>query len=257
MTSCGRLRRIDATSAIGPRARQRRRRGGSRRRSPERDARAGRAARWPSRPVVGEADRDVVGRWLRRCGLGRLVGAIDACQLRWSGARLSQTRRSARNVGSRPAGSSCTRRRTRRGRVDRVDERRVGVAGVDVAARPRAASRRSVSVVVVLPSVPVTASIGRGPPAAPAPTGRPVRSRSDRHAGRGAPRSRVVSGTPGAGHEIDTRRQPVEVASRVEQLDAELGGAVASVGRRRRRRRRRRSRGAQRAHGRRAGDGEP
>ena len=66
---------------------------------------------------------------------------------------------------SRRAGSWCTRRRTRRRR--RRARRRVACRCCrrrSPVARRRATSRPPCSVVVVLPSVPVTASIGRGPP---------------------------------------------------------------------------------------------
>ena len=151
--------------------------------------------------VVDEPDRHVARRWRSTCAPWPPRSSPSACQLRWSGARFSQTAASARNARSTPAGSCCTRRRTRRSsrrarrRAARrcCRPRRAQAGGAQH--RDREQGRRGLA---------VGAGDGEHRPRAagprPAPTGRRGRSRSARAV---VPPSGCdhgcVSGTPGAG----------------------------------------------------------
>ena len=90
---------------------------------------------------------------------------MDRCQSWWSGARLSQIPASARNVSvwaSRKLEHSTTNTSTS---MSSASTSGSSVLPAATARRPLASSMAvAIIVVVVLPSVPVTPTIGRGPP---------------------------------------------------------------------------------------------
>ncbi len=103
--------------------------------------------------------------WEKMRALAASYVAIEACQLRWSGARLSHAAASPRNCSvhaSRKLAHSTTKASTSRSTASTSG---TSVLPAATERTPPAASISTAhSVVVVLPSVPVTASIGRGPP---------------------------------------------------------------------------------------------
>ena len=117
--------------------------------------------------IGGEADGDVVGPLLAEDPrLGGLVGGHRGVPVEVVGRQVEPRRGvAAERARSTPAGSSCTRRRRRRrrGRAPRRAARRC-CRRRPTRTPPAREHLDGHSVVVVLPSVPVTASIGRGPP---------------------------------------------------------------------------------------------
>ena len=192
--------------------------------------------------------------WRRSGALAASYVAIDVCQFRWSGARLSHAAASARK-----------RRRPRQPEARALDDERVDVAGRSrrraacpccrrrSCGRPPARSISTVSsVVVVLPSVPVMASIGRGPPASvllPA-VGELDLATPGRRRGGGRPSMTGVrlGHARRRRHEIARADQPVELRLASASASSSTPRSSASAlgvrrsGRRRRRPRRRRAR---------------